>query len=198
MDTTVDARGLRALRIDADVGDVTVRATDGDSVRIAVVLRSSDADRLARECIPKSSLETALDAGILTAHVTQRTRNQCGARWDVAVPPRLRAVVTARVGDIVIEGLTGGIEASASKGNVDVRTRGEGHGTVRLSADVGRVRACVGGYDVPPTSHRGAGATLELRRPTGAEITLRAGVGNATLRLDGEAASERCGGEPTR
>jgi hypothetical protein len=179
-----DAAGLTGLDLDAQVGDVELRAASADSVEVEVTLRSADAERLARECLPKSALDVRRDGTALVVRLTQRTRNQCGTRWRVALPPRLHARVRASVGDVTASGLAGGMDVTVGTGDIDVRTRAASHGRVDVSSDVGRVSLRVRGYDVPSERRQGAGQQATLRGQSGPDVVLRTRVGRAALVIE--------------
>ena len=179
--SVLDARDVETVDIDAGVADVEVVAGTADSIDVRVTLRSGDADRLERECLPNASLDARRDGRTLHFRVEQRTRDRCGAVWRVTLPSRLDVVARVSVGTVRISGTTGAVDASAQTGDVVVRSHASAHGTVSVRADVGRVRATVRGYEVPPKREHGPGATLTLKGSGGPSLDLRAGVGNATL-----------------
>lgn len=179
-----DAAGLTTLDLDAGVGDVELRPAAGDSVEVEVTLRSGDADRLARECLPNASLAVRRDGAVLVARLEQRTRDRCGTRWRVALPPRLHARVRASVGDVAVHGLAGGIAVDVGTGDIDVRSRAARHGRVDVSSDVGRVALRVRGYDVPVARRQGAGRQATLRGESGPDVVLHTRVGRASLVIE--------------
>ena len=183
----VDAAGLATLELDAGVGEVDLSAIDVDSVRVEVVLRSSDAARLERECRPNSSLVVDRRDDVLVVRVDQRTGDKCGTRWRVGVPARLATRVTSDVGKVTIDGVAGAIDVNVGNGDAEVRSRAPGHGAVLVRTNVGRVRVRIAGYDATPPKPPGSGHTVRLDGPGGPAVTIRVGVGNASLDLAGAA-----------
>ena len=184
MERALDARDLTGVRLDAGVGNIEVRAGGADSVRVRVVLRSQDADRLANECIPRSELRAERDGAVLALKVEQHTRNQCGADWRIEMPAALHARIDADLGDITVAGLTGGIHVENDNGDIDVRSAAEGHGRVAVRSDNGRVRVRLMGYEVPVPSKPGPSSELTIDGPGGPAITLRTRLGQATLTVE--------------
>ncbi|MGZ8376307.1 MAG: hypothetical protein ACXW61_01965 [Gemmatirosa sp.] len=182
---TFDAAGLTGIDLDAEVGDVELHGAAADSVQVQVTLRSSDAERLARECLPKSSLDVRRDGAVLTVRLEQRTRDRCGTRWRIAMSPRLHARVRARVGDVTVTGLASGIDVATGNGDIDVRSRATSHGRVEVRSDVGRVAVRVHGYAVPAERPQGAGQRATLRGPGGPDLVLHTRIGRASLVIDG-------------
>ena len=180
---SVDATGLVSVQLDAGVGDVELSPASTDSVRVQVTVRSSDAERLARDCLPNASLGVERQGGVLVVRLEQRTRNRCGSRWRLHLPPSLAVRVRADLGTITATGLTGALDVETGNGNIDVQSHAPGHGAVLVRSDVGRVAVRVRGYDVPPTSRRGAGQEATVRGPGGPDITLRTRNGRASLVL---------------
>ena len=194
--------GVTLVTIDGGVGDVTVRPLPGDSIRIAVTLRSSDEERLTGTCIPRSRLETARTDGTLSARVVQESRDQCGQRWTVELPPHLAVNVRVNVGTIDVQGLAGGatlevtnvgdiraevergsVHAESAKGDVSVATRDSAYASVELRASVGKVKLWVNGMAVDAVRPPGAGDRISLRGAGTSRIVARAGVGDATVRI---------------
>ena len=99
------------------------------------------------------------------------------------MPARLDATARVSVGSIRISGLAGAIDAATSTGDIVVLSRAPSHGDVTVRADVGDVKARVRGYDVPPPRAYGAGAAMTLRGSGGPAISIRAGVGDASLEI---------------
>jgi hypothetical protein len=196
------AAGVTLVTIDGGVGDVTVRPLPGDSIRIAVSLHSSDEKRLEETCIPRSRLETSRTDGTLAARVVQQTRNQCGQRWTVELPPQLAVNVRVGVGTIDVRGLAGGatlevenvgdiraeveggsVHAVSAKGDVSVATRDSAYASVELRASVGEVKLSMNGMEVDAPRPPGAGDRITLRGTGASRIVARAGVGDVTVRI---------------
>ena len=193
--------GVSHVEIDAGVGDVSIRALSGDSVRLAVSLHSSDAKRLAETCIPDARLEVTRTEGVLRARVTQQSRDRCGQRWTVELPAHLAVSVRVGVGTIDVRGLAGGatleagvgeiraqvergsVHAVSTNGDVTVATRDTAYASVEARANVGKVKLWVAGMEVSASRPPGAGDRIELRGSGGSRIVARTGVGDATIRI---------------
>lgn len=199
---TLPADGVRELRVAAGTGDVHVMGEAGrEQVDVTVRLRSQDAERLERVCIPSARLESKTDLGTMELRLRQDDRNKCGESWEVRVPARLATTLTGDVTRFRAEGAFESLNITASgPGRVDGAFTAEGvsvdlgHGPVDLTVttadfDAVEVRSDNGGADL---SLDGASISAQ-RSPPGARASLdgdgrgdiraRSRLGDVRLRL---------------
>ncbi len=170
---STDAKGLKALRLDAHVGDIEVTATDGD--RISWTLRlepdddhtwfSSRSD--AQKAVDGAKLRAAAagEAWELAVELPRGTdHDDVIEHWEVKVPVRFALDVDSNVGEVRLSGMGGGIDAELNVGEL------------RIEVPQGDVRARLNVGDLAIVSH-----TRSLGR-----ATLESNVGGADLKVDGK------------
>ena len=172
MTRAVPAGDIETLDLDSGVGDVTITAREGlDEVAIEVVLTPRrggffSSKRRAEEDVEAASLESAVKRDSLKLRISpvDDEDRRFEERWTIEMPARLRVKLEHGVGDIVIQGATGGIELDSGVGDVQIEVP-EGDIVVDLGVGTAVVRAPAAIYG----SAEAAG-----------------GVGNARITVDGE------------
>ena len=193
------AEGIAGIEIQAGVAEVRVVGGIADSIVVGVAMRSQDRERLTDICIPRSELIAEPDERRLVVRLAQRSRDQCGEVWEVAVPAGMPVTVHAEVGKIFAEGLAGGfaaritgtgsidatlaggpVDARVAVGDVRVDSREASYRSVRISTNVGRVHVEAAGMRLSPPRH-GAGARFESNGDGRHDARLRSDVGDVTF-----------------
>jgi hypothetical protein len=172
MTRTVSASDIEVLDLKSGVGDVTITAREGlDEVAIEVVLTPRrggifSSKRRAEQDVEAAQLEAAVRRESLKLRISpvDDEDRRFEERWIIEMPSRLKLGLEHGVGDVVIEGVTGGIELDSGVGDVDVEAP-EGDITVDLGVGTGVVRA-------PASAYGGAEAA--------------GGVGSARITVRGE------------
>ena len=199
---SANADGLTALEVRGGMADIRVIADTAERLQIVTSLRSSDAERLNKTCVPSARLDTVRSNGVLSVRVYQSSRDRCGESWSITMPKRLHIALDFTNADAEVQGLGGGLRMSAmgtgkirgsvERGDVDVRV-GVGdveltiaqreYAAVSLESEVGSVHLKVGGYDVPRGEKRGAGQRISLTGAGTGRVSARSRVGDVRVTL---------------
>jgi hypothetical protein len=190
---------VRRVEIAAGVGAVRITSDGGDSVRYEVALRSQDAERLRERCIPRSSVERVVEAGVMQLRLEQRTRDRCGELWTVHLPTGVGAHVTGGVTDVTMDGtfgdvrvrLTGpgalrgsiaapSIDVELRHGHIELTSPRERYRRIALDSDNGRVELTFKGMAIP-ARRSPPGASVAIDGEGDGEISLRSRLGNVRL-----------------
>lgn len=198
-DQTIDTADATALSVIARVGDVTVRSEDRDDVHVDLVKQSSSVG------VDLSKLELTVErAGDRIELATRYAGDSSllggepSMDLTIAVPRSLAVTaLSASVGDVLVEDVTGDLSVRASVGDVTLRNvdgtvgvqASTGDVTIESPAAVGDVRADVGDVSVEVPAIDG-GATIEtstgdidaaLSADLDAELVAEADVGDVTV-----------------
>ena len=106
---TIDER-VERLEVDLNAGNITVRASDRDDIRVRTV-------RTYAWFRPRTSARIRGDELHLTA--TCRLLGQCSVRYEVEVPRGTELDLDTSAGRIRISGATGAITARTSAGDIE-------------------------------------------------------------------------------
>jgi hypothetical protein len=203
------ATELKALRLDARVGQVRVTAHDADTVTWTLELEAKrdgffSSKRDAREAIAKARIEaetsgTRLILGVRFPAGTDE--DDIEEHWTVNVPVRFSADVDMAVGQLNIEGIAGGVDADLAVGEIDIRVPSgrvradtsvgeiqiengtKSPGDIELEANVGDVSLDLDGYRVPTERGFGPGAEIDMRRDGEHDIEASVNVGDVRVTI---------------
>lgn len=198
-DRTIATEDATALSVTARVGDVTVRGEDRDDLHVHLVKQSSSVG------VDLSKLELTVErAGDRLELATRYTGDSSllggepSMDLTIAVPRSLAvADLSASVGDVLVEDVTGDLSVRASVGDVTLRNvdgtvsaeASTGDVTIERPAAVGDVRADVGDVSVEVPAIEGD-TTLEtstgdidaaLGPDLDADLRAETDVGDVTL-----------------
>jgi hypothetical protein len=169
---TFQANEIDTLDLSSGIGDVTITAREGlDDVEIEVVLTPRrggifSSKRQAEREVEAATLEAAVKSESLKLRIspTVDEDRRFEEKWIIEMPSRLAIKLEHGVGDVVIRGVTAGVELDSGVGDVDVKAT-EGDISIDLGVGTAVVRAPAAAY----ASAEAAG-----------------GVGNAVVTVRGE------------
>jgi DUF4097 and DUF4098 domain-containing protein YvlB len=183
------------IRLDTDIGDVTITGADVSTVQVTVNVKGEEKD--IRDFAVKFNQN---DQGV---EVRGRYRDDNGwhfewhdfdVHYDIVVPVEYNVRVETSGGDIVVTGLTGAVKGTTSGGDLDissvtgdvnVETSG---GDIRLKALTGTLVTETSGGDIEGSALRGdvsvqtSGGNIDLRDVDGKMVASTSG-GNVRLEL---------------
>lgn len=201
------AADLEGIAIEAGVGDVTLTAGDGETVSVEVELKPRrgglfSSMRAAEREVERAELGAQVDGRELALKVDTGSSGdrRFEERWTVVLPARLAAALEVGVGDVVVQGLAGGVDLELGVGEAELRVVdgdvsvevGVGDATVRgpaaayASADcsggVGDAVIQAGGHNADSDGFVGHSARWDGAGRCRLEIEI--GVGDARVFLD--------------
>lgn len=170
------ADGVSRLNLDVEVGDVTVRGADTDTISWTVELEPQDgwfsSEKSVLEKLKDAKVQADIDDGELSLEMDYPGAldgDDAQATWVVTVPRAFAVTVELGVGEMEITAVSGGVKSNAGVGDIEINVPGGA-----ISAEVG-----VGDVDV-------ATATASL-----GDVSLEAGVGDASADIRGQHHSGR-------
>jgi hypothetical protein len=201
--------GATRLVLRAKVADIRVRGTDAAQIQSHLKAEDDGAEflfwsseGLAPEELARIRVEAQRSGDTLELRIRvpeEYEEEDIGFDWTLSVPRGLALEIRNDVGDIEVDGIGGGVTATADVGDVELEVPG-GDLTVRvdvgdvtlrtasmpglldLESDVGDVEARVGDRELPVKHPEyGPGASLQTRLGEGAAIRARADVGDIEL-----------------
>lgn len=209
---SIPATSLTHLDLTALDGVVTIRAAANDATDVTVAVTLAP-PRLKNMRRPKSAdlstvrLRQDVDHNILRLGLTNAGEGNVEATWTIGVPARFSARISGHDGDVHVNGIAGGVEATLNSGlggrgarlNVDVPA-----GKLKLSVGVGDivanrqsavfdaadVRASVGraslfvlGHEIKAPHAPGPGHRITLGGEGDHVVVAKVSVGDVTMRI---------------
>ncbi|HEX2253939.1 MAG TPA: hypothetical protein VHQ65_11785 [Thermoanaerobaculia bacterium] len=174
-DRTFPAIGVRLLHLDLPVGELTVRAASGDSVRIEGEVRCDAKDSArCRDTARRLALGSSAEGDRLAVWIEGWPRNRhdgLSVALAVTLPARLALSADVGVGEVAVEGIAA-VRIDLGVGEVQV---------IAAQRAVGRVNVDVGVGDA--TLHT-AQRSIEGKGFLGKELVWRQGTGRSTIAVD--------------
>ncbi|MFC2037890.1 hypothetical protein ACFLYD_08025 [Chloroflexota bacterium] len=165
-----------ALKIDNFAGNVTVRAGTEGTIRVQATRRASTQRTLRLIGVGMHETEDGL-----VIKTGRPLLGNASLDLEVTTPPATRLELDLAAGNIVVEGLNGGVEVAAGAGTVEIH---DVTGELRASSDAGTLN--VRGATGPVRLDNGVGSILYEGTPYG-ECTFDSEVGAIALRLPADA-----------
>jgi hypothetical protein len=208
---TVEAKDLRALRIEAHVGEVDVRVSTKDLVSWRLRLEPNDNDgwfssrKDAARAVAEAKVKTIVADGRfeLELELPRGTDfDDVKEHWEIEVPARFAIDLHANVGEVELTGMSGGVEAELNvgelhidvpSGKVDARVNvGEvkvlsatkSPGEVRLAANIGDADLRIGSKRFQAERGFVLGGGVSASNGGKDDITAKVNVGDVTVRID--------------
>lgn len=142
--------GLNTVALDVGVGELHVTASGDDKVHVQVTLRRKQrefmwffhwmaggtSDEIAAATIQQKTSGDRLTLSLDYPHSSGG--DDMKQEWDVQVPARLKLDAVMAVGDLSVEGVSGGVSARLNVGEVSIDIP---KGPIDASVDVGEIRA---------------------------------------------------------
>ncbi|HSN16801.1 MAG TPA: hypothetical protein VLV87_01210 [Gammaproteobacteria bacterium] len=143
------ATGINGVALEVGVGELHVTTSNDDKVHVQVTLRHKErqflwffhwmdggsASQIAAATIQQKRGGDRLTLSLSYPHSGDDDMKQ---EWDVQIPPRLRLDATMEVGDLGVDGVSGGVTARLNVGEVSIDVP---QGSIDASVDVGEIRA---------------------------------------------------------
>jgi hypothetical protein len=212
IEKSFDAAKLQSLSVEARVGRIEMRAGHGDKVVLRLHLepkrksggmmrRGEWGDPAAEELREDSSgSELRLD---LRGPADWGRGNGEGIEetWTIEAPARLAVRLHVNVGNVEVEGMTGGcdlkanvgdvrahvmggnITAEANVGSVTVESSTPSYGNIEMEANVGDVSLMLDDHRVSTPRPPGAGNHFTMEGPGRDRIRLKSNVGSTHLTI---------------
>jgi hypothetical protein len=203
------AADIKALRLDARVGEVRVRVGDDDTVAWKVTLEAERGGwfsslKDARKAIAQAAVEEQVSGTRLllaTRFPSGTDEDEIREHWEVSVPARFAVDIDMAVGELRIEGVAGGVDADlavgemridvpagriradVSVGEILIDTATPSPGDIELDANVGDVNLLLKGYQVPDERDFGPGAEIDLERDGADDIEASVNVGDVRVKI---------------
>jgi hypothetical protein len=208
----LDAKGLDALALEVGVGEVHVGASDDGKVHVQLTLQQKDREFLGmfhwhHESVERSIAEASLaqktEGGKLTLSLDGDDHNALKQDWEVQLPARLALDTDMKVGELVIEGMAGGVDARLDVGELRVDVikgdlRGEvnvgeiratngsaRHGRIEVTTSIGDALVSIGGNDAGSRARGGLGNHVTVEGDGPDEMRLSVNIGDASLHVTG-------------
>ncbi len=184
---TVSAGGK--LVIQSDVGDVSVRGTEGQEVKIHVTVRGSDHQ------VKRFKVNSSQDGSVITVkgmmdrmHFNWFGNESPDVRFDIEVPKEFDLRLGTAGGNILLTDVKGQIDGETSGGDLDIT---QVEGTVRLSTSGGDVKVRHGSGDYRVETSGGNIVSQDVSGPFHCETS----GGNIDLHeIDGNVYASTSGG----
>lgn len=200
--------GEKRVLIDGGVGTIEVSASEDQKIHVFLKVEPDDDsgsldedDMAAMELdVDRSSrrikLELDLPSGVDVEDVQES--------WEVSIPLGVEAELELGVGQVDVEGLTGGlmvsvgvgelnvdipsgpVEVSVGVGDVEIIQTKADIGTVRVDTTVGDARLRVNGERIEGSSHFGIGNRIKFKGEGKDEIEVSVKVGEVKVELDSQ------------
>lgn len=200
--------GEKRLVIDGGVGTIDVRASDDQKIHVFLKVEPDDdsssldeddmagmeldVDRTSR----RIKLELELPSGVDVDDVHEN--------WEVSIPAGVETELDLGVGQVDVEGLTGGlivsvgvgelnvdipsgpVEVSVGVGDVEIIQTKADVGIVRVDTTVGDARLRVNGERIEGSSHFGIGERIKFKGDGRDEVEVSVKVGEVKVELDSQ------------
>lgn len=208
---SIDAKGLKTLRLDAHIGTVEIRGTDADKIKWTLKVDPDNDDGWfsgrndAQKAVDGAKIRAAAagDVWELEIELPRGTDfDDVEEHWTIEVPSRMAIDLEANVGEVLIEGVAGGVEAelnvgelriNVAKGDVDaslnvgdlrIESRTKSLGRVRLEANVGDVELRQGGKRIESKRSFPVGGSLSISNEGEDDIDGEVNVGEVNVRVE--------------
>jgi len=203
------AAGLRAIDVSATDGSVEIVGTDEDQIRISAQVSTPGQKVKWGVNFPadlnRTELKGERKGDVFSARVRVPGNARVIERWTVRVPRRFSVNLDAKDSTVVISEVAGGVRASANAGlgsdagsmrvnvpggrldlnlhvgDIQAQTSSASRGPVDVQANVGDARLTLAGRNIVSPREPGPGHRLRLNDAGPDAVTLRVGVGTASL-----------------
>ncbi len=210
----VDAKGLDKVALTVGVGEVHVGISSDDKLHVKVRLQQKDqeflgffhwtgrgmAKRMAAAAIAQKT--SGGEIGFSLAYPDGNDQDDFKQDWEVQIPARLALDADMKVGDLVIDGVAGGLDATLNVGELGIDvpkgplhakvnigeirvTSGSAqHGKVELSSNIGDVVLNIDGKSAGSREHGGLGNRVSVDGDGADDMRLSINVGEVSLHIE--------------
>ncbi|MGH8401854.1 MAG: hypothetical protein ACRESO_00405 [Gammaproteobacteria bacterium] len=172
VEMVLSATGVSALDMTANIGRISITPSSDAKVHVSVsllpssnffgLITNADSVNAARS----ASLNHALDNGTLKLDMQYPAKTDDSGvteHWTVAVPVNVHINSHLSIGEVDVNGISGGVDANLNVGKVLLDIPG---GPLKITANVGKIQATVHSLNY-------------------SDVTLSANVGKTALTMDG-------------
>lgn len=207
----IPAAGLKELDLRVGVGEVHVSPSPDDQVHVEIKLHQKDEEYLwffhwsssgTAKDIADAAIYQRRDGDILSLGLDHDDRNDSVKQeWKLELPARLALDADMKVGDLVISGVAGGVDAVLNVGELDIdvpqgrikanvsvgdiraKSGSSGYGRVRVASNIGDAMLTINGEHPGYHGHSGLGNEVSVDGKGPDDMDLSVNVGEATLRV---------------
>lgn len=210
--TDIPAAGLQRVVLNVGVGEVRVSPSGDDAVHVHVTLRPKQREFLwffhwrssgtARE-IAGATLNQRVQGGTLRLSLHYPTDHSDDVRqlWTVQLPARMALATHMKVGQLIVNGVSGGVSAKLNVGqvaldvprgalNVDVnvgeiraRSHSAEHGDIALSSTIGQAQLYIAGKRIGTGEAHGLGVVVDETGTGPGPMRLKVNIGEVSLHI---------------
>ncbi len=203
------AAGLQSIELRTSDGSIEVIGTDEDRIRISTEIstpaqRRKRTDGFAAD-LARTNLVSGRSGDVFTARLRVPGSDALVERWTVHVPHRFRVLLNANDSTIIVSDVSGGVSVRANAGlgsapgsirvnvpggrldlslhvgDIHAQTSSAARGPVDVESHVGDARVTLAGRSIISPREPGPGHRLRLSDTGPDAVTLRVGVGTASL-----------------
>ncbi|MGE5236081.1 MAG: hypothetical protein ACM3O7_07025 [Acidobacteriota bacterium] len=180
------SQGVRAVVLEAGVGDIEFRATDTGDIRAEVEITAKGGSwfgGVSEKEIDALTIKAELrgDTLYLALGNAPSHDRKFGEDWSIQLPRPLAASVKVGVGEVRVLDVAGDVSVKAGVGDIRIEGEQASFGSIHAEAGVGDVELRT------PEGHREAegfiGHSLSANGSGKSLIEAKAGVGDITIRL---------------
>lgn len=208
--------GVKQVTLDAGVGQIRVSPSADDSVHVQVTLvRKSEnflwffhwMSQSTAKAMSQVTLQQQEQNGTLVYSLKYPDHLDEGdvkQNWVVQVPARLAMKISMKVGQLAVNGIAGGVDASLNVGEMTLNTPGgpmkatvnvgqiratsgsTQPGNIRLSTTIGDARLYMPGWNNrrDDMHHNGLGSSIDVSGKGSDQMNLEINIGEVTLHID--------------
>jgi len=219
----IPAAGLKELDLRVGVGEVHVSPSPDDQVHVEIKLRQKDEEFLwffhwsssgSAKDIAEAAIYQRRDGDTLSLGLDHDDRNDSVKQeWKLELPARLALDADMKVGDRVIAGVAGGVDAVLNVGELDIdvpqgrikanvsvgdiraKSGSGAYGRVRVTSNIGDAVLTINGEHSGFHGHSGLGNEVSVDGKGPDDMDLSVNVGEATLRIGAAADTKQEGGK---
>ncbi|MGH8371966.1 MAG: hypothetical protein ACRETO_04455 [Gammaproteobacteria bacterium] len=208
--------GVNRIVLDAGVGQLKITPSADDSVHVQVRLEKKSQNFLwffhwmsqsTAKAISQITLQQQSQGSSITYSLKYPDHLDDGnvkQNWDVQIPSRLFTKVTMKVGQLSVNGISGGVDVNLNVGEVTLNTPA---GSMKATVNVGQIRATSGTsqpgnielsttigdarlymkgstVDRDNMRHNGLGRTIDVAGKGPDKMDLELNIGEVTLHID--------------
>ena len=208
----VASTGINTAALEVGVGELHVTASNDDKVHVQVTLRRKQrefmwffhwmaggtSDEIAAAAIQQKTSGDRLTLSLSYPHTGGDDMKQ---EWDVQLPARLKLDAAMEVGDLSVEGVSGGvgaklnvgevsidipkgaIDASVDVGEIRAKTATGQHGRIQLATNIGDAVLVMQGSESGYHDHGGLGSKVSLDGTGPDAMQLKVNIGDVSLHV---------------
>lgn len=217
--------GLNSVALDVGVGELHVTASGDDKLHVQVTLRRKQrefmwffhwmaggtSDEIAAAAIQQKTSGDHLTLSLDYPHSSGG--DDMKQEWDVQLPARLKLDTVMEVGDLSVEGVSGGvsarlnvgevsidipkgaIDASVDVGEIRAKTATGQHGRIQLATNIGDAVLIMQGSESGYHDHGGLGSRVSLDGTGPDSMQLKVNIGDVSLHVTPADAAQKGAGK---